>query len=85
MYFSYNYLSDDPWCQKKKKRKKESPKKKKKLKKKKKDKNSNKDSEDEDDEFDKALTKAGLLNRPKSSQSNSTDSRKCLCQVFMND
>ncbi|KAI8782569.1 protein strawberry notch 1 [Biomphalaria glabrata] len=60
---------DDPWCQKKKK-KKESTKKKKKEKKKKKDKNSKKDSDDEDAEFDKALAKAGLLNKSKSVSSS---------------
>ncbi|KAH9525542.1 Protein strawberry notch 1, partial [Bulinus truncatus] len=56
---------DDPWC-KRKKKKKESPKKKKKKKEKKtkRDKDSKK-SEDEDAEFDKALAKAGLLNKSK--------------------
>ncbi|XP_059147348.1 protein strawberry notch homolog 1-like isoform X2 [Physella acuta] len=54
---------DDPWCQKKRK-KKESPKKKKREKKKKKDKDSKKNaSDDEDAVFDKALAKAGLLNK----------------------
>ncbi|XP_012940832.1 protein strawberry notch homolog 1 [Aplysia californica] len=58
----WNSDEDDPWCQKKKK-KKEVPKKKKKVKKKEKE-SKNKESDNEDDEFDRALAKAGLLNKP---------------------
>lgn len=69
----YLKLIDDPWCQKKRK-KKESPRKKKKEKKKKKDKDSKKNaSDDEDAVFDKALAKAGLLNK---TSTNGFDGRK---------
>ena len=83
----YSTILDDPWCQKKKKKKKkkEVPKKKKKAKRKK-DKGSGKnkddDDDDEDDEFDKALAKAGLLNKPSNrpssaaSLTNGFDGRK---------